>query len=191
MKVDINSPEISVLRKTVEQKFGCPIESPRIFSSLSFDIEEKLSEYLSDTTLQRIWLYKSGYGTVAIHSLNVLSRYCGFLSWDAFKNTIKESSDVESEMFDGESIDASTLAEGTCIRIGWMPDRICTIKYLGHLKFVAIETANSKLMEGDVFTCNRLQLGREIRIDDLDRGGRKMSYIAGERNGLTLLEIIH
>ena len=190
MRVKINTPEIAVLREEVEQRFGCPIKAPRHFSSLSFDIEESQKEYLSETTLQRVWLYKPGYSTVAIHTLNVLSRYCGYANWDVFKQYLKDSSNIESELFDGDVIDVSSLETGTRIKIGWRPDRICIIEYLGDLHFKAIETTNAKLQPGHIFKCSQIQLGRELRLDNIRRADTQMSYIAGTRNGLTLLEIV-
>lgn len=190
MRVKINTPEIAVLREEAELKFGCPIEAPRHFTALSFDIEDSQKEYLSETTLQRVWLYKPGYDTVAVHTLNVLSRYCGYANWDIFQQYLKDSSHIESEMFDGEKIDVSTLKEGTRIRIGWRPDRICIIQYLGNSTFKAIETHNAKLQPGDIFTCSQLQIGRELRLDNLKRDNTEMTYVAGTRNGLSLLEIM-
>ncbi|MCQ2064225.1 MAG: hypothetical protein MJY66_00005 [Bacteroidaceae bacterium] len=56
--------------------------------------------------------------------------------------------------------------------------------------FETLESVNAKLAPHDTFSCNYLQLGRELVIDNLMRDGREMSYIAGSRNGLTLLEIV-
>lgn len=166
------------------------METPRHFTALSFSIEESQKEYISDTTLQRVWLYKPGYDTVAIHTLNVLCRYCGYANWEVFQEYLKENSPVESEMFDGEVINVSSLEVGTRIKIGWRPDRVGIIEYMGKQYFRLIEIHNSKLQPGDLFTCSNLQLGRELRLDNLRRGETEMSYIAGTRNGLTLLEII-
>lgn len=190
MRVKIGTPEIAVLREEVEQRFGCPIQAPRHFSALSFDIEENQNEYLSETTLQRVWLYKSGYDTVAVHTLNVLCRYCGYANWSIFLKCLKNSSPVESEMFSGDVLDASSLDVAARVRIGWRPDRICVFEYLGDLHFKVVESHNAKLQSGDVFTCSKFQLGRELRLDNLMRDETEMSYVAGTRNGLTLLELI-
>src|SRR5574344_1553905 len=190
MKININSPEIAAFRKPVEQKFGCPIRAPRHFAALSFDIGERHKEYLSATTLQRLWLYKTGYDTVAIHTLNVLSLYSGYRDWEQFCKAIKNSSPIESEMFEGKVIKVDSLEVGTVIKIGWMPDRLCLIKYLGNFRFEAIETHNSKLSKGDTFTCTQMQLGRELCLDNLVRGTSDMSYVVGNRNGLTTLEVV-
>lgn len=189
MRVKINTPEIAVLRTEVEQRFGCPIQALRHFSVLSFDIEENQKEYLSETTLQRVWLYKSGYDTVAVHTLNVLSRYCGYANWNMFLQYLKDSSQEESEMFSGDVVEASSLETGVRVKLGWRPDRVCVIEYLGDLHFKVIESRNAKILAGDTFTCTKFQLGRELRLDNLWRSGVEMSYVAGTRYGLTLLEI--
>ena len=189
-KVDINSPEIAILREEAEKRLGYPVSTPRHFSALSLDIENNLKEYISETTLQRVWRYKCGYDTVAIHTLNVLSRYIGEPSWEAFQETVLRRSKCESQLFSEEQIDIEKLAPGTILRIGWRPDRTCLIKYLGDYTFEAVETHNAKLVPGDRFTCRRMQLGRELILDNLVRSEREMSYVAGARNGLTLLEII-
>ena len=190
MRVDINIPEIASLRSAVEQKFGCPMRAPRHFTSLSFDIEEVLHEYLSETTLQRLWLYKSGYRTVAIHSLNVLSRYVGHTDWEAYCSQLRDNSKVESVLFDGSGISIKDLKPGSRIRIGWQPDRVCVIEYLGEFRFRAVETHNAKLSAGDTFNCTRIQIGHEMCLDNLVRGESDMNYVIGTSNGLTMLEVL-
>jgi len=190
MRVKINIPEIATLREAVTQRYGMPVNTPRHFSSLSSEILDAVREYISETTLQRLWLYKTGYDTVAIHTLNVLSHYIGYSDWEAYCKHLKESSGVESIMFDGEKINVDKLKIGTKVRISWMPDRTCIIKYIGNFRFEAIETHNSKLAAGDTFTCTQMQLGREMCLDNLVRGSSDMSYVIGTRNGLTDLSII-
>lgn len=189
MKIKTTDPEIAALRNAVEQKFGTKILSPRHFVALSENIGDTAREYLSETTLQRIWLYKKGYDTVSVHTLNVLCHYAGFLDWDSFCNQFRAESPVESYMFEKRSLDLDRLKVGTIIHIAWLPDRDCTLRYLGHHRFEAIETHQSKLANGDIFTCHLLQLGREAYIELL-RDDTEMSYIIGKVNGLTDLSVI-
>lgn len=190
MAVDIKSPEIAALREAVEQKLGFKVLTPRHFTALAEAVENELREYLSETTLQRLWEYKKGYDSVALHTLNVLSRYCGYTEWTSFCSHIKAESQVESELFTGDSLDIGKLKSGTKIKIAWRPDRVCIIEYLGNFRFCAIETHNSKLAAGDTFTCHHIQLGREMHLDDLVRGGGDMSYVIGTRNGITRLTVM-
>lgn len=191
MKVSIVIPEIAALKLAVEMELGTPVKTPRHFSALSFEIEEHNKEYLSDTTLQRIWKYKAGYNTVSIHTLNVLCRYIGYPNWETFCKFLKEQNTSESDMFTGRIIDIKKLTPGTLIRIGWMPDRLCIIRYLGDFKFIAVETKNSKLAAGDIFTCTQMQIGREMCLDNLIHENADVSYVVGTRNGLTTLEILN
>jgi len=190
MRISITHPEIAALREAVEIRFGTGILTPRHFIALSQDICDSVREYLSETTLQRLWQYKKGYKTVAVHSLNVLSRYCGFSDWGAFCRHLHDDAQVESALFRGKSLGIDTLAPGALIRICWRPDRECIIRYLGGHRFEAVETHNAKLAAGDSFTCHNLQLGREAQLDNLVRGNADMSYVIGSRNGLTALEIV-
>ena len=190
MTIDIKSPEVAALRDAVEQKTGFKILTPRHFTFLAEAVEEHVKEYLSETTLQRLWAYKKGYGTVSLHTLNVLSRYCGFTEWISFCANLKRESQVESELFDGDCLDIGKLQPGTRIQIAWRPDRVCIIEYLGNYRFVAIETHNAKLAAGDTFTCHHMQLGREMHLDDLVRGSDDMCYVIGTRNGLTGLTVM-
>lgn len=190
MSVKINDPEMDGLRADVEKKFGMKMTLPRYFTQLSAAIMQEQKEYLSPTTLQRIWTYKTGYGRVSVHSLNVLCRYVGSSEWENYCQAKKEAQKVDSEMFKSEGIDVATLKAGTCIRIAWQPDRVCVIRYLGDYCFEAIETQNAKLCTGDKFTCLHIQKGREMVIGNLKRCNEDMSYIVASRNGLTSLEII-
>ncbi len=190
MRVNLDTPEIASLRLEVEKKFGCPMRAPRHFTSLSAELEEATREYLSETTLQRLWQYKTGYFTVAIHTLNVLCHYLGISDWEEYCKRLKDSSLAESEMFAKDSIDVDSLKVGACIRIGWLPNRLCVIKYIGDRRFEAVETHNSKLMAGDTFTCINMQKGREMCLDRLRRGQDEMNYVIGTRNGLTTLEMV-
>ncbi len=192
MRVKINKPEIAALRLAAEDKFGCPLRAPRHFTALSFEIEETTKEYLSETTLQRLWQYKAGYPTAAIQTLNVLCHYLGISDWEAFCSSINDSSGIESQMRSNDGIDIDSLKAGTRIRFGWLPDRLCVVKYLGDHRFEAVETHNSKLCVGDTFTCINMQKGREMCLDRLKRKGQpEMSYVIGTRNGLTSLEIVN
>ena len=70
------------------------------------------------------------------------------------------------------------------------PAVMCIIRYLGNLRFKAVETHNSKLCAGDRFSCLQMQLGKELCLDNLVHDNSDMRYVAGNRNGLTVLEVL-
>ena len=78
------------------------------------------------------------------------------------------------------------------IRLGWLPDRLVTVQYLGCHRFAVLESLNSSLKQGDSFECAQIQTGRPLYLDRFRRTGSdaEARYVAGEKNGLTLVELI-
>lgn len=105
---------------------------------------------------------------------------------------MKESSPIESEEFSGESIIVSSLAPRTLLQLGWQPDRLIEIEYLGNNRFVVRESQHSSLQPGDSFECIQIQKGRPLYLDRFRRAGSlaETRYVAGERSGLTCATIL-
>ena len=193
MSVSVNIPEITVLRLRVEEQYGKPLEPHNCFISLVGAIEAEVREHVSESTLERMWGYSTrGTDAISLRTLNVLSRYVGSSSWKGFCSDLKLSSQVESEEFSGDSIVSSTLVAGNRLHLGWLPDRLITVEYLGMNRFVVIESINSSLQPGDSFECIQIQAGRPLYLDRFRREGAdgEARYVAGERNGLTLVRIL-
>lgn len=193
MSVSVNIPEITVLRSRVEKQYGKPLETHNGFISLVGAIEAEVREHVSESTLERMWGYSTrGADAISLRTLNVLSRYVGALSWKEFCADLKSSSQVESEEFSGDSVVSSKLVAGNRLHLGWLPDRIITVEYLGMNRFMVIESLNSSLRPGDSFECLQIQLGRPLYLDRFRRADAdgEARYVAGERNGLTLVKVM-
>ena len=68
----------------------------------------------------------------------------------AFCRQLAAQGVLESELVSGRhGIRAEDLAIGSLIRIAWLPDRECTLRYLGERQFEAVETQHAKLQPGD------------------------------------------
>ena len=191
MSVSVNTPEITALRRCVESAYGQPIQTHNTFIALVDAVESALHEHLSESTLERLWGYSTrGADAVSVRTLNVLSRYVGAASWKDFCLGVKALSPVESEEFSGESVLTTRLEPGARLQLGWMPDRLVTVTYLGQNRFVVLESLNSSLQPGDSFECLQLQTGRPLYLDRFRRAGSQTEarYVAGERNGLTSIK---
>ncbi len=192
MNIKTDIPQITQLKQKVEKVIDFPLSTHGDFLRLSAGIEFTLREHMSESTLERLWGYSTrGYETVSIRTLNVLSRFIGYHGWEEFC-MMTCSDPKESEIFKGESISSSTLATGARIRIGWPPDRICIVRYLGNNKFIAEETQNSTMQPGDTFSCLQFQKGRQLHMDEFCKKGSSdiQRYVVGINTGLTTLEII-
>ena len=193
MSISVNRPEVAVLRQRVEMAFGRPPATHNGFIALVDAIDAVLHEHLSESTLERLWGYSSrGTDAISLRTLDVLSRYAGSEGGKDFCAELKASSPVESEEFGGESVVSYSLTPGTRLRLGWMPDRIITVEYLGERRFVVRESVNSSLRPGDSFECVQLQKGRPLYLDRFRRAGSadETRYVAGERNGLTMIVVL-
>ena len=190
MVIKRNIPQISALRQHVERRFGKKLAVHADFQALTAAIEAALRLHISETTLERVWGYSTrGYDTVSLHTLNVLATYAEGCSWEDFCKLLQEGTNCESDFFNTEHIDSSELTEGDRLRIGWLPDRICEIHYLGENRFLAERCENSKLQAGDTFSCLQFTLGHPLTMTDLCRDNALLgpTYIAGQKNGLTTL----
>ena len=194
MSISVNKPEVAVLRQRVETVYGRAPETHNDFIALVDAIDTALHEHLSESTLERLWAYSSRVvDSVSVRTLDVLSRYAGAAGWNDFCAGLKASSPVESEEFaPGDSVVSYDLTPGQRLRLGWMPDRLLTVEYLGGHRFVVRESINSSLQPGDSFDCVQLQKGRPLYLDRFRRAGsdREARYVAGERNGLTLVAVL-
>lgn len=192
MSIRSNIPQIAALKSAIEKTAGCPICTHNAFIALVENIENTLREHLSESTLERLW----GYSTretkaLSTRTLDVLSRYVGADSWEDFCQRIKAQSPSESEELIGAAIRTDEQKPGTVLKIGWLPDRIIRVRYIGENEWELIEAINSHLCEGDKFKCLLFQKGQPLYLDCFIRAGetKPHRYVAGERNGITLLEI--
>ena len=195
MSIQANIPQIAALRREVGERFGEPLLTHVHFVSLTDAIEMELREHISPTTLERVWGYSTRhYDTVSRRTLDVLARYAGLGSWEDFCARLKDEAGSESGFFTDGIMAVSALREGTRLRLGWQPDRVCEVRYIGNNRFVVESVTNGSLRVGDTFSCMQLQLGRLMYMDCFQRAGETSAenqrYAVGRENGLTLLEIL-
>lgn len=192
MGIERESPKITVLRKITATKYGKPLSVHSDFVELADKIRNELKAHISETTLERVWGYSTrGYSNVSLHTLNMLSRYCGYSSWQNFEEWLKDHGEVNSDLFMEDVIYSDELSPGDKLKIGWSPDRICTIQYLGENRFKALECENSTLQPGDTFRClefmkNQPAIMSHLLVSD-DNTLAPKRYVAGIKDGLTLL----
>ena len=194
MAVESSLPQIASLRKKIENVLGRPLMTHNDFVELASLIRETTRRHISETTLERVWNYSTrGYETISLYTLNVLSEYAGFPNWQKFCEELKRESLSDSDMFDGPIICSKDLDTDTKIKIGWLPDRVCIIKYLGNNRFMAVECNNSTMKEGDTFSCLEFRINNPVTMTDFHSADGKIkggTYVAGIREGISLLKIL-
>ncbi len=198
MNFNTNLPEIATLRSRVKEKAKLALDTHFHFVQLVAELEKELHEHMSETTLERVWGYSTrGYDTISQRTLDVLARYVGCKNWDGFCQLLRDEAGRESDLFISNAILSQSLNVGCRLRIGWQPDRLCEIRYLGNNRFEVLDTLNSSIEPGDKFSCLLFEKGRELYLDLFQRANETGNpnpdarYVVGQRNGLTTLEIIN
>ena len=196
MSIQRDIPQILALRERVESRFGKKLSVHADFLALVAVIEMEQRQHISESTLERVWGYSTrGYNTVSLRTLDVLSRYAEGCDWQEFCEKLASEGGCESELFNTEHIHTRHLAVGDRLQIGWLPDRLCTVRYLGENRFVAEECHNSKMQNGDTFSCLQFSLGKEAILNDFTLSATTSvapkSYVVGRKNGLTTLHLLH
>lgn len=184
-------PEITLLLQEVEKKYGRKVSTSTDFESLSVVIEHEIGEYISSSTLKRLWGYVTLKPTPRISTLDVLCRFIGQTSFAVFCEALKHSPAVESAFFTTPYISSSELTPGDKLLIGWAPNRLVTLRYDGEDSFTVLSSENSKLLPDDRFRATQFLLGYPIFIDRIQRAdGTTPSYVAGKNGGLNRLEAV-
>lgn len=182
-------PETAALLKEVEQKYGRKVNTSTDFESLSVVIEREIGEYVSASTLKRLWGYVSLKPTPRVATLDVLCHFIGWHSFEDYRKGLQRRPDSESGFFSTSCISAADLKKGECILIGWQPNRLAKLEYLGQGKFRVVESENTKLRKGDVFSSAQFLLGYPLYLDRIEReSGPTPPYVAGRNGGLNRVE---
>jgi len=183
-------PELQSLLAAVEETFHAPVRTTTGFERLSAAIEFALGESLGASTLKRLWGYIPSRTTPRLTTLDLLARYAGHKDFKAFCDAL-HAEDSSDYLVDRSYITSDELSPGDGVRIGWAPNRLVSLSYLGGGRFEVLDSANSKLLPGDIFEASCLLKGWPLYVPGIHRGGTLTPpYIAGKANGLTLIEKI-
>lgn len=156
--------DISLLLEEVERKYGREVSTSTGFESLSGAIERETGTRISTSTLKRLWGYVSSRPVPRISTLDLLSRYVGFPSFEAFRETAGNSGAWEPAFLSTPGISSSELTCGDTITVAWPPNRIVTLRYEGDDTYTVESIESAELKVGDRFRTKRFLLGFPLHI---------------------------
>ena len=142
---------------------------------------------LSPTTLKRLWgyLHEKEQQTPRLSTLNILSRYIGYIDYDTFCKYQMVDEECESDFLNNRFIKADSLSKGQKVKLMWQPDRVITIQYIGLSMFKVLEIKNSKLSPNDIFICNQIVENQPLLLSNLiHENGDPLNYICGKMGGV-------
>lgn len=183
-------PELARLIQMVEERYGRKINTSTEFEALSVTIERETGDIVSASTLKRIWGYVSLRPSPRIATLDVLCRFIGFPSFSAFCEMLKNNPGETSGFYTTRFVTSDEMEKGDRVTIGWAPNRLVSLEYLGNSSFRVVSSENSKLRSGDEFSASQFMMGYPLIVDRILRDGEYTpSYIAAKVDGLNLLEV--
>ena len=167
----MNSAEIEELKTLVEQQYGKVLGTTTDFEEFSLYAGRKTGTRVSPSTLKRIWGYVSDK-----HKPR---------TW------LKTSTRYNSSFFSANQLISNELHAGSSVEIGWSPNRLVHLDYLGNSLYKVTESANSKMQPGDVFMTGCFIKGQPLYLPYIERNGQRTPpFVAGRNGGLTIINRI-
>lgn len=188
----MTTPEIEELKSLVEQQYGRILSTTTDFEEFSLHLAKKQGNSVSASTLKRLYGYVHSDHKTRIVTLDVLARYIGHRNYTAFVSWLKTSTRYNSSFFKANQLVSSDLEKDTEVAIGWSPNRLLHLRYLGDSGYEILSSENSKLQEGDRFVTGCFIKGQPLFLPYIERDGQHTaSFVAGRNGGLTIIDIIN
>ena len=188
----MNTPETEELKLLVEQKFGRVLNTTTDFEVFSLHLSKQAGLRLSTSTLKRLWAYVGDSHKPRTCTLDILAQYIGHKDFTDFKAWLKTSVKYNSSFFDAKQVTSSELTPGTVIEIGWSPNRMLRLNYLGQSRYEVTSSENSKIRRGDRFVAGCFIKEYPLYLPYIEREGRRTApFVAGRNGGLTIINIIN
>ena len=189
MNNDKNTNDFFVekLKDYVENVAGFAMHTPKDFDALATSVFNETGSLLSPTTLKRLWGYlrEKEIQTPRLSTLNILSKYIGYVDYTTFCKYQDHKGVCESDFITNNCLQTKSLYKGDKIKLLWQPDRCVTIQYIGLYMFKVLESRNSKLSVNDIFICERIIENQPLLLSNLiHENGDPVNYICGKKGGV-------
>lgn len=182
--------DIEGLISAVEEAVGFTCTSASHFEKLRDYIYARTSEYISETTLKRLWGYLNENVSTRKTSLSIIVRALGFADWNDFleRNDRQPSEKrLPSNPTFGDCINVvKDLQKGERVMLYWYPGRECLVEYTGGINFKVIESVKTRLSPGDTFSTHLILEGHPLYLSNLRKeggNGEPVAYICGKIHG--------
>lgn len=178
---------IILLKREVAGQYGQVLRTTNDFDRLRDDIIATTSQSISLSTLKRLWGYVEGWQVPRRGTLDVLARYLGYSSFEAFVDTHNVNSRVESDFPEAITMYAHEIPTGTDIELLWLPDRVVRLRHKGNGVFIVTANSGSKLRKGWLLSAQCFVSGQPLyaTVTDPATPDSPRPYLAGKTNGIS------
>lgn len=176
-----------IIKKKIEDKSGIKIRYGRDCVTLSEKIFSDCNLKLSASTLRRLFGFVKGTSEVRAHTLDVLSNYLGFTSWEDLIQPLDMNSDTISDNI--TELKTANLKKGEKYQYSYKPDAEVVIEYIGKSHFKVISAKRSQLKTNDVFKVGVLNLHHPLFIIEVERDCSPLGKIIEAKvSGITMIK---
>lgn len=186
----MTTPQIEELKSLIEQKYGKVLGTTTDFEAFSWHLKKMTDKNISASTLKRLYGYVHDDHKPRMITLDTLAQYLGYENFKEFTQWLKTSTKYNSSFFMAQQLISSDLQEGMEVAIGWSPNRLLKLRYLGNSTYEVLTSENSKLQAGDKFVTGCFIKEQPLYLPFIDRDGEHTpSFVAGRNGGLSLINI--
>lgn len=187
----MNTPEIEELKRLVEEHYGKHLTTTTDFEEFSVILRLRHEIFVSPSTLKRLYGYVSDSHKPRMLTLDSLSAYIGHKDYASFLLWLKNSTRYNSSFFDACQLVSSDLERGDNVEIGWAPNRLLRLEYIGDSAYRVVEARNSKLQSDDMFVTGCFIKEQPLYLPYIERNGeRTPPFVAGRNGGLSIVRKI-
>ena len=173
-----------ILREMIERMVGRKMVVPRDFAWLSEKVLERTQQRVSASTLRRFWGYVNEGVTASKFTKNVLAIFLGYADFEEFV-LLQGAGEQQSQMVMGREISCDDLYEGQLLKLSWLPDRTCIIRYQGNGSFKVVSSENTRLAKDDTFECHHFINHEPAYLHAWKHGDDEpVTYVIGKKNGI-------
>lgn len=145
-----------------------------------------------NVTYKRLYGYVGDSHKPRVQTLDTLATYLEFKDYAGFVDWLKTSTRYNSSFFDAGQLVSSDLEPGECVEIGWSPNRVLRLEYLGDSTYRVLESRNSKILADDIFVTGCFIKKSPLFLPYIERNGeRTASFVAGRNGGLSIVKKIN
>src|ERR1700741_3347785 len=164
-----------LVKKQIETKSGISIRYSKDCDLLSEKIYEECKLKLSASTLRRLFGFGKTTNEVRVHTLDVISNYLGYPSWDDLIQPLDKSRKHRQQII--TELKTNKLKIGERFIYNYKPHAEVEIEYLGKSYFKVISAKDSKLKINDIFQASVLTLHHPLFILEVERNGKPLGKI--------------
>ena len=133
--MDNYQTEIIKLLRRVEQKYAKPLKTSNDFNIFSLFLKHRCGEFISPSTLKRLWGYVTYPHHPRMQTLDSLSLFLGYADFQAFCNGRPTGGFECSAFFSTPSISSDELDVGAEVELGWAPNRYVCLTYCSNFNY--------------------------------------------------------